>query len=342
MAAAGGATAGPAAAAVLQLPPYERFPRQPDGPRCDADGDRGRDGLGLPRPLRRRRRPGPHHPGRPRHPGRRHGEPADAGPPLAGLLPAALAPPPSHRRHHLRHRREHRGPRRRRHPGLRSLAGLRPADALLRPCALRLRRRPGRIPLPAGAAAAQWKRLRTRGMVAYRADPATCNACPVKAACTASAHGRTVHRSVFADYLEKVRRYHQTPAYQKAMRKRQVRVEPLFAEAKDWHGLRRFRLRGLPNVNFEWCWSRRGRTSSATSPRRAGDGVTLPAGTCWPSPPSPGVRDRPRLTDDPAATGPQPSGPTRPRKACFNALACPTATVSWSAPRAPVDPFAHP
>ena len=29
------------------------------------------------------------------------------------------------------------------------------------------------------------------------------------------------------------------------------RVEPLFAEAKDWHGLRRFRLRGLANVNSE-------------------------------------------------------------------------------------------
>ena len=35
------------------------------------------------------------------------------------------------------------------------------------------------------------------------------------------------------------------------MRKRQVWVEPLFAEAKEWHGLRRFRLRGLPKVNIE-------------------------------------------------------------------------------------------
>lgn len=35
------------------------------------------------------------------------------------------------------------------------------------------------------------------------------------------------------------------------MRKRQVWVEPLFGEAKDWHGLRRFRLRGLEKVNTE-------------------------------------------------------------------------------------------
>ena len=35
------------------------------------------------------------------------------------------------------------------------------------------------------------------------------------------------------------------------MRKRQVWVEPLFAEAKGWHGLRRFRLRRLDNVNIQ-------------------------------------------------------------------------------------------
>jgi hypothetical protein len=48
-----------------------------------------------------------------------------------------------------------------------------------------------------------------------------------------------------------VRGYHATEAYKKAMRKRQVWVEPLFAEAKLWHGLRRFRRRGPMNVNIE-------------------------------------------------------------------------------------------
>ncbi len=60
-----------------------------------------------------------------------------------------------------------------------------------------------------------------------------------------------IHRSFSADYLEKVRGYHATGAYQKAMRKRQVWVEPLFAEAKEWHGLRRLRLRGLMNANIQ-------------------------------------------------------------------------------------------
>jgi hypothetical protein len=48
-----------------------------------------------------------------------------------------------------------------------------------------------------------------------------------------------------------VRGYRETDAYKKAMRKRKVWVEPLFGEAKDWHGLRRFRLRGLWKVNTE-------------------------------------------------------------------------------------------
>ena len=60
-----------------------------------------------------------------------------------------------------------------------------------------------------------------------------------------------MHRSFDEEYLDRVRGYHATEAYQKAMRKRQVWVEPLFAEAKDWHGLRRFRLRGLAKVNGE-------------------------------------------------------------------------------------------
>src|SRR4051794_25572936 len=88
-------------------------------------------------------------------------------------------------------------------------------------------------------------------VVLYQADAVTCNACPLKAACTASAHGRQVRRSFYAEYLDRVRGYHGTPAYQKAMRKRDVWVEPLFGEAKDWHGLSRFRLRGLRKVNIE-------------------------------------------------------------------------------------------
>ena len=103
-----------------------------------------------------------------------------------------------------------------------------------------------------GGAALPFDRLnKTQRLVVYRADPSTCNACPLKAQCTASSQGRTVVRSYDEEYLDRVRAYHQTEAYKKALRKRGVWVEPLFAEAKDWHGLRRFRLRRLWRVNIE-------------------------------------------------------------------------------------------
>jgi hypothetical protein len=88
----------------------------------------------------------------------------------------------------------------------------------------------------------------------YQAPAAACSACALKARCTDGANGRQIKRSFDEAYLERVRGYHATEPYQKAMRKRQVWVEPLFAEAKEWHGLRRFRLRGLANVNMEGLW----------------------------------------------------------------------------------------
>jgi DDE family transposase len=107
----------------------------------------------------------------------------------------------------------------------------------------------------------------------YQADAATCQGCALRPQCTTGASSRRIHRSFDEAYLERVRDYHATPAYQKAIRKRHVWVEPLFAEAKDWHGLRRFRLRGRAKVNGEallvaagqnlkrllsrWGWGRR-------------------------------------------------------------------------------------
>ncbi|MGZ3616665.1 MAG: IS1182 family transposase [Ktedonobacteraceae bacterium] len=89
------------------------------------------------------------------------------------------------------------------------------------------------------------------GRQLYRAPASICNDCPVKVQCTTSNQGRRVYRYVGEEYLERVRTYQQTLSYQKALRKRQVWVEPLFAEAKDWHSLRRFRLRLLWRVNCE-------------------------------------------------------------------------------------------
>jgi len=49
---------------------------------------------------------------------------------------------------------------------------------------------------------------------------------------TPSDHGRQVHRSFHTAYLDRVRGYHATEEYKRAMGKRQVWIEPLFGEAK--------------------------------------------------------------------------------------------------------------
>ena len=85
----------------------------------------------------------------------------------------------------------------------------------------------------------------------YAAPTAACTPCALRPQCTISSRGRRVGRNLDEEYLDRVRSYHATEPYAKAMRKRQVWVEPLFAEAKAWHGLRRFRLRGLEKVNGE-------------------------------------------------------------------------------------------
>jgi transposase len=85
----------------------------------------------------------------------------------------------------------------------------------------------------------------------YQAPPAACQACPLRPQCTDSRQGRRLNRAFDEAYREQARADQETPAFAKAMRKRQVWVEPLFGEAKDWHGLRRFRLRGLWKVNCE-------------------------------------------------------------------------------------------
>lgn len=85
----------------------------------------------------------------------------------------------------------------------------------------------------------------------YSAKTKACRNCPVRDECTTNKRGRTLHRSFFQTELDRASSLRQTEAYKKAMRKRQVWVEPKFGEAKQWHGLYRFRLRRLWRVNIE-------------------------------------------------------------------------------------------
>ena len=85
----------------------------------------------------------------------------------------------------------------------------------------------------------------------YRARASECAACPLRPGCTTNKNGRQLRRYPGERHVDRVRSYRGTASYEKALRKRKVWVEPLFAEAKDWHGMRKFRLRTLRRVNAE-------------------------------------------------------------------------------------------
>ena len=56
---------------------------------------------------------------------------------------------------------------------------------------------------PQGQPLPRRKTTYTEAEVLYRADATACNVCPVKAECTESSRGRIVHRSLFAEYLDR-------------------------------------------------------------------------------------------------------------------------------------------
>jgi hypothetical protein len=91
----------------------------------------------------------------------------------------------------------------------------------------------------------------TEGKIVYQAGAGVCSACARNPWCTSTKEGRRIHRSMDEDYLDRVCSHHQTEAYEKAMLTRRLWTEPLFAEAKLWHVMRRFRLRRLWRVNIE-------------------------------------------------------------------------------------------
>ena len=95
----------------------------------------------------------------------------------------------------------------------------------------------------------QGKTLRYRstlaGVRSYVAKAKDCRACPLQPQCTKNKNGRTVSHSIYKVYEDRVASYLETEAYKRAMRKRQVWIEPKFAESKVWHQGRRFRLRRL-------------------------------------------------------------------------------------------------
>lgn len=86
----------------------------------------------------------------------------------------------------------------------------------------------------------------------YRSYKKDCERCSSLNKCTTSKHAyRTIDISNYYDVMERAELRNKTQRYKEAARLRIVGTEPKFAEAKRYHGLRRFRYRGIEQVSIQ-------------------------------------------------------------------------------------------
>ncbi|MCJ8520766.1 transposase, partial [Pseudorhizobium tarimense] len=86
----------------------------------------------------------------------------------------------------------------------------------------------------------------------YRSDPALCRDCSLLASCTTNAKAeRTITRHVWQDARERTDSHRKTPWGKAIYRRRKETVERSFADAKQLHGHRYARFRGLTKVKWQ-------------------------------------------------------------------------------------------
>ena len=86
----------------------------------------------------------------------------------------------------------------------------------------------------------------------YRANGQDCVSCPAFGTCTSSPRGRSIKISAYEPILRRHRQLMATAAAKQLYRRRSTIVEPVFGLLKEWHGARRFLLRGRSQVASEW------------------------------------------------------------------------------------------
>jgi transposase len=83
----------------------------------------------------------------------------------------------------------------------------------------------------------------------YKSDPAICRTCPLLASCTSNAKAeRTITRHVWQDARERADSYRRMPWGKRIYKRRKETVERSFADAKQLHGHRYARFRGIARV----------------------------------------------------------------------------------------------
>jgi hypothetical protein len=89
----------------------------------------------------------------------------------------------------------------------------------------------------------------------YRVTGGHCRHCPMSSTClpdNQKFRARFVYRGTHQDELEAVRRRQSTATFRQRLVERKWKIEGLFGEAKQNHGLRRARYRGLSKVQIQF------------------------------------------------------------------------------------------
>ncbi len=99
-----------------------------------------------------------------------------------------------------------------------------------------------------------YKTTSRSGYREYHSEPKQCAFCPVRDDCTQSQNmKKVVTRHIYSDAVERANQMRLSPYGRKTYRRRSETVERSFADAKQHHGHRYARFRGLAKVQMQ-CW----------------------------------------------------------------------------------------
>ncbi len=117
---------------------------------------------------------------------------------------------------------------------------------------------------PAGERLRRAGRMEATHRIRYQAPRGVCEGCPFRAQCAPSGRSRSLHRQLVQHLIEAATERTASPLGKRRLRERQVRVEGTFGLAKELHGLRRTRFKGIARVQLQ-LWM----TAAAMNIKRA-------------------------------------------------------------------------
>lgn len=125
----------------------------------------------------------------------------------------------------------------------------------LTPSSFKYDRRNDRYRCPQGHYLHPYEKAEKNSVKRYRVTGGHCRSCPISKACLPDSQkhrARFVYRGLHQDEIEAVRRRQSTATFRGRLIERKWKIEGLFGEAKQNHGLRRARYRGLSKVQIQF------------------------------------------------------------------------------------------